>query len=195
MRVLKNIFSQLHVYVLWLLLSAVFWGWIFSSFITDTRPEYKVVVYVDAARCADKELALRLEDPLPEGIRMVQVHPFSYALFDQDSLLKADLFIVPASHAEEYSGAFSPLTIPFPSAFGEPWRADGAACGVKIRDAASGQGAAGAYIGYAPGEDYYLFFGARSLHAAALTGSGNDAALETAERLLSLLEEPVPGEP
>ena len=109
MRVLKNIFSQLHVYVLWLLLSAVFWGWIFSSFITDTRPEYKVVVYVDAARCADKELALRLEDPLPEGIRMVQVHPFSYAMFDEAGLRNADIFIVPASNAAEYADSFVSL--------------------------------------------------------------------------------------
>ena len=99
MKILKNIFSQLHVYVLWLLLSTVLWGWIFSSFITDTKPEYKVVVYADAARCADRELSLRLEDPLPPGLRMVRVHPFSYAMFDRDALLKADLFVVPASDA------------------------------------------------------------------------------------------------
>ncbi len=186
MKILKNIFSQLHVYVLWLLLSTVLWGWIFSSFITDTKPEYKVVVYADAARCADRELSLRLEDPLPPGLRMVRVHPFSYAMFDRDALLKADLFVVPASEAGEYLSAFSPLTIPFPSPFGEPWKSEGVPYGVKIYDAASGRGAAGKYIGYAPEEDYYLFFGAKSVHAAAITGSGDDAALDVARRLLDL---------
>ena len=41
MRVLRNIFSQLHEYVLWLLLSTVLWGWIFASFVTDTKAEKK----------------------------------------------------------------------------------------------------------------------------------------------------------
>ena len=114
MRALKNIFSQLHVYVLWILLSTVLWGWIFSSFVTDTKPEYKLVVYVDAVQCADRELAMALEERMPVGIQMVQVHPFSYAMFDTDALLKADLFIVPASEAEEYLSAFAPLGAPIP---------------------------------------------------------------------------------
>ena len=186
MRVLKNIFSQLHVYVLWVLLSTVFWSWIFLSFITDTKPEYKVVVYIDAAECADRELSLYLEEDMPEGLRMVQVHPFSYALFDRDALLKADLFLLPASSVEEYIGAFAPMSEAPPSPFGEPWRVDGAACGIKVYDAETGRGAAGTYIGYAPGEDCYLFFGKRSLHAAAYTGSGDDAALAVARRLLDM---------
>lgn len=186
MRVLKNIFSQLHVYVLWILLSTVFWSWIFLSFITDTKPEYKVVVYIDAAECADRELSVVLEEDMPEGLRMVQVHPFSYALFDRDALLKADLFILPASSVEEYNGVFSPMREAPPSPWGEPWRIDGVAYGIKVFDAETGRGAAGAYIGYAPEEDYYLFFGARSLHAAAFADSGDDAALAVARRLLDL---------
>ena len=186
MKTLKNILSQFHVYVLWLLLSTVFWGWIFSAFVTDTKPEYKVVLYVDAAQCAGKELSLRLEDPMPQGMRMVQVHPFSYAMFDSDALLKADLFVVPASEIEEYVGAFSPLMVPFPSPYGDPWTIDGMAYGVKIHDAASGQGSGAVYVGYVPEEDYYLFFGAESVHAAALTGRGDDAAMEVAARLLNM---------
>ena len=114
MRVAKNILSQLHTYVLWLLLSAVFWGWIFSAFITDTKPEKKVVVYVDAA-CEEKQLDLLLEDPMPRGLRMVRCHAFSYAVFDSNALLNADLFIVPASDVEEYLDVFTPMTAPLPS--------------------------------------------------------------------------------
>ena len=185
MKTLKNILSQLHVYVLWLLLSTVFWGWIFSAFVTDAKPEKKVVVYVDAVQCADRQLAQRLEEGMPEGLRMVQVHPFSYAMFDQDALVKADLFIVPASEAGEYAGLFAPLKDFAPAGYGEPWRSEETAYGVMIRDRA-GHGAAAPYIGYAAGEDYYLFFGAQSVHAAALNGSGDDAALTVARTLLEL---------
>ena len=36
MRFFKNVLSQLHTYVLWALLSAVFWGWIFTAFVADS---------------------------------------------------------------------------------------------------------------------------------------------------------------
>ena len=56
MKILRNIFSQLHVYVLWLLLSTMFWGWIFASFVNDTSPEKKVTIYVDAPAVADGQI-------------------------------------------------------------------------------------------------------------------------------------------
>ena len=188
MRVLKNILSQLHVYVLWLLLSTVFWGWIFTSFVADTSPEKKITIYIDAPRVADTALDIALEEHLPRGIRMVRAHPFSYAVFDTDALLDADIFIVPASRAAEYIDSFAPLSGPFLEAAEARWERDGTVYGLRVYDAETGASAAGDYITYAApgqeGEDFYLFIGSRSLHAASFNGSGDDAALETARAFL-----------
>ena len=190
MKVLKNILSQFHVYVLWLLLSTVFWGWIFTSFVTDTAPGKKITIYVDAPEVADTALDIALEEHLPQGIRMVRVHPFSYAVFDTDALLNADIFIVPASRAAEYTDSFAPLRGPILEAEAARWERDGAVYGLRVFDAQAGAGAAGEFITYAApgqeGEDYYLFFGSRSLHTASLSGSGDDAAIEISRFFLSL---------
>ena len=184
MRIVKNIFSQLHIYMIWLILSALLWGWIFT-FVTDTVPAKKVVLFVDAPACQDLELRMELEKDMPEGLRMVQVHPFTYAMFDENTLLNADLYIVPASKVEEYRDSFAPLDDTV-----LPGQTRGPLDGIRVYDRAAGTGTADALITYAaPGteaEDYYLFFGANSLHAAALTGSGDNAALAVAETLLNM---------
>ena len=193
MRVLRNIFTQLHEYVLWLLLSAVLWGWIFSTFLTDTKPEKKVVLYVDAVQCDDTGLSEALEEHMPAGIRMIKVHPYSYALFDTAALENADLYIFPASRAEEYWESFAPLTGLGGEAGQLRWEKDGVPYGIRIYDAAKRRGGAMDYITYAssegPPEDYYLFFGVNGLHAAALTGKGDEAALETGRTLLAMTGE------
>ena len=38
---------------------------------------------------------------------MIQVHPFSYAMFDEQNLLSADLYVVPRSEAAEYLDALA----------------------------------------------------------------------------------------
>ena len=88
MRVLKNIWSQLHRFVFWALLSTILWAWIFTL-ITDTVPEKKVTLYVQTENCRSMELTLKLEEEKPEGIKMVKVHPFSYAVFGDQELLEA----------------------------------------------------------------------------------------------------------
>ena len=90
MRVLKNILSQLHVYVVWLILSVALWGFIFGI-LTDAPPENKVTVYADVESCRDTEMDLALESAMPPGIKMIRVHPFSYVMFDDSSLMNADL--------------------------------------------------------------------------------------------------------
>ena len=183
MRFLKNVLSQLHSFVLWALLSAVFWGWIFTAFVDDAPAGKKVVIYVDAPVRMERELDARLEEDLPEGIRMIRVHPFSYAAFDESALLQADLYIVPASHAEE----FAPSFVSWPEGDAEPTEG---LRGMTVYDAAAGKGAAAEYILYEiPGqtpENYYLFVSADTLHAASLTGKGDDAALQTARRFTEL---------
>lgn len=191
MRVLKNIASQLHIYLLWLFLAALLWGWIFT-FVTDTRPVKKVTVFVEAPACRDRDLAVELEKTMPEGIRMIKVHPFTYAMFDEGTLLGADLYIVSASQAEAYRDSFVPADgLPLTEG-----RVTDALGGIRIYDAAAGTGGADGYITYAvpgaTGEDYYLFFGVNSVHVSALNGTGDDAAIAVAERLLDLNEEEKP---
>ena len=175
MKVLKNIWSQVHLYLLWLLASALIWGLTFS-FLTDAPPEKKVTLFIDVESCRDAALRAELEKTLPEGIRMIQVHPFSYAMFNEQTLLDADLYIVPASSVEGYRESF--LLSPDAQNLREG--------GVRVYEASSGAGAAEDYIDYDPAEDYYLFFGVNSLHAAALSGRGDDAALAVADALLQL---------
>ena len=183
MKMIKNIFSRLHVYVLWLLASAVLWGWVFTL-VTDAPQAEKVVVFVDAYGCEDTALAEALGEDLPAGIRMVQVHPFSYAMFNDSELLSADIYIMRASDAADRADSIAPLdTIPFDPGGAALCEIGGTACGVMIHAAG---GAASGFIQYedggAPAEDYYLFFNRESPH----TGETDTAAVTVAARLLAL---------
>lgn len=180
MSAVKKFLARLPAYVIWLMLCVALWGWIFGR-ITDTAPERKIVLFVDAYEVQDTALAVRLEEELPEGIRMVQVHPFSYVLFQSETLLSADLYIVKESDAADYVESFLPLAEAAP----DGWSLDGTPYGLLAYDAQTGKGAAADLITYtlagAPEENYYLFFGAKSLH----TGQTDDAAFQIAERLLA----------
>ena len=179
---LKNIWTQLHRFVFWALISAIFWGWIFTL-IDNGTPAHKVTVYVHTELCQDEALALKLEEDLPEGIRKVKVHPFSYAVFGTQDLENADVFVLPAEDLETMPESFAPLeneTWDFGGR--ELYRMNGHDVGVKIYDAASQQGAAAAYLGYRPDTDYYLVFNAASAHLSA----GDGGALRIAEALLKL---------
>ena len=163
MRILKNILSQLHSFILWLLMSALVWGYVFT-FVTDTSADKKVTVYCKVPEVQDTALAAALEKQMPEGLRMIKVHSFDYVMFDVESFYQGDIFILPASDIEEYAGILAPV---------------GGDQGIKVYDSASGEGAATAYIRYAD-EDYYLFLGADSVH------SDDGRALEVALTLLGL---------
>ena len=160
MRAVKNILSQLHTFVLWLLASAIFWGWIFT-FVTDTSPEKKITVYCEVPQMEDRLLAAALEEDMPEGLRMIKVHPFSYVMVDMESIGKGDIFIVPAADREELAEYLAP---------GE---------GEKIYDGDTGEGAAKEYIQYG-NEDYYLYLGSGSVHI------DDGKAQAVAQRLLAM---------
>ena len=98
---------------------------------------------------------------MPEELRMVKVHPFSYVMFDMESIDKGDIFIVPASDREELAKYLAP---------GE---------GEKIYDGTTGEGAAMEYIQYTD-EDYYIYLGAGSVHLE------DGKALAVAQELLAL---------
>ncbi len=189
MRTLKNIFSRLHEYILWALISAVFWSWIFTM-VTDAAPEKKVSVFADTYAVQDAALAAELQKSAPEGIRMVKVHPFSYAAFDSSTLTSGDVFLVRVSDLEAFREDLQPLPAGLPLLRGRTAAsADGEILGILIRRAGE-SGAASEYLAYdAPGEesgDWALCFGRRSGHLGEINDSPDDAALVIAEALLAL---------
>lgn len=145
MKMLKRILSQLHSFVLWLLVSALFWSWIFT-FVTDTSADQKVTVYLKVPEVQATELAIALEERMPEGLRMIRVYSFDYVMFGLDAFYQGDIFVVPESEIETYMDVLSPAEQP-----------------VKAYDAATGTGIALNYIRYAD-EDYYLYLGSGSVH-------------------------------
>lgn len=185
MRVLRQIFSKFYLYVLWAFFAFLVCGLLFAR-LGDTDAAHKVTLFADVPSMRDTELAAELEKDKPEGIRMILVHPFSYAMFDSEALLGADLYIIPESHVEEYAGSFRSIAgAPFDAAGG--YFRDGELWGVRAWDAAAGEGIAADYIVY-PNEDCWLFFNAESQHLRSLSGTGDDAALAVAQRLLELGE-------
>lgn len=193
MKIIKNIFSKFYLYVLWAMLSVIFVGWIFTM-ITDTVPKKKVTVYVDVVALEEIGLREELEKSKPDDIKMVKVHPFTYAAFSAASILYGDLYIVKESEVEDYLSSFSPLSEELISKYtdrGLYLNEEGVAYGIKVYDARTDTGCATAYINYAPlpeeeAEDYYLFFNKESFHTGELNGSEGDAALVIADAFLSL---------
>ena len=161
MKLIKRVFSQLYLFLIWIILSTMIWGWVFNL-ITDTSADKKITVFVEVDEMKELELTLELEKDMPEGIKMIKVHPFSYALLDSNTLLGSDVFIVKASNIAQYAPDFAlPPEGALPE--GEVYYIDGAAYGVKVYDVKSGEGIAAEYITYAD-EDMYLFYGAGSTH-------------------------------
>ena len=179
MRVLRNIVSQVHVYIVWLILSAVLWGFIFNI-VTDAPAAKKLVLFAEVESCEDRALSALLEEKKPDGLRFVQVHSFDYVMFDEHGLLNADLYIVSAGSVEGYRDSFAPLDLTKLDTEGLTLlELDGQPCGVRVWDGK--EGVASSYFGYGEG-DYYLFVGANSLHA----GEKDDAAYWMIRELLKL---------
>ena len=70
---LKSILRNWYRYLLWALLSVVFWSWIFML-LTDTTAKNKVTIYADLPAIADEKLELALEESMPQSIRFVKAH-------------------------------------------------------------------------------------------------------------------------
>ena len=83
MRTVKRIFSLIPLLLLWLMLCVLVWGFVFTR-ITDTAPENKIVLWVNASVPRATEMAVQLEEKLACRIKMVQVRPFGYALMGAD---------------------------------------------------------------------------------------------------------------
>lgn len=187
MKKMKVFFDLVPAMLMWMMLSIFLWGFVFN-FLTDADPAEKLVIFIDAPLAQETRLAASLEEITAAPVNMVQVRSFNYAMMSSVEIERADLYIVGASQAEDYKSWFAPLPKALLSV-GEILVIDGQSCGVKIYDAASGNGAAAAHIGYAaPGqvvEDYYLFVGVRSLHVQEHEGAVDDQAVTCALQLLS----------
>ena len=174
--------------ILWLMLSIFLWGFVFNL-ITDAPAAEKITLYVDAEMPGATQLAVQLEETLGGKARMVKVRPFDYAMFDSAALTGADLFIVPASHAETYQEWFRPL----PDEVKDQeliLEIGGTAYGIRAYNAADGTGIAKDCIQYTgPNgvkEDYYLFFGQSSIHISGNENAVDNTAVDAARCLFDL---------
>lgn len=179
---IRRFFSAIPKYLLWLVVSSLFWLWIFG-FLTDAPAEKKVTLYADVPALAEPDLSVALERELPDGIRMIRAHSFDYFMFGEPESAGGDLYLLPVSAFAAYRDVLAPIA---PAEEENLFYDGGLPYGVKVYDAATGSGAALQYIRYtdedAPAEDYYLFFGKDSLH----TGTRDSAAYAVAETFLEL---------
>ena len=154
--------------VLWAMMAVLLTGFVFNQ-ITDTAPVNKIVLYADCEVQDAPALAERLEKELGGAVRMVKIHPFSYAMFDSAKLKQADLFIVPDSHAAEYGEWFAEEE------------------GLAVYDPAAGTAVAPDVFLYsregAPEEVFRLYRGKASVHLE------DGLARRAAELLLAMSEQ------
>lgn len=164
MRKQNKVTMLLALMISWAILAAIFWCWIFT-FLTDPPSNQKVTLYVDAAACRETELALRLEQDAPEGIRMVKVHRFSYAMFGGDALRASDLYLICEPEKETCMDWLAPLPEEFRDR-ADLFAPDGTPVGILVYDPAQGERFAADYLTFsAPGEQetkVWLAFGAGS---------------------------------
>ena len=149
--------------VLWAMMAALVTGFVFNQ-ITDTSPENKIVLYADCELQNAPVLAEKLEKALDGAVRMVKIHPFSYAMFDSDRLKQADLYIIPDSRAEEYRDWIMPGN------------------GFPAYDPVSGQAVAEDCFLYDQAETYRLYIGNASVHLE------DGLARKASELLLSMTD-------
>lgn len=149
--------------VIWTMVAVMLTGFVFTR-ITDTDPAHKITIYADCKIHNAAELAEKLEKGMDGAVKMVKVHPFSFALFGSEQLKSADLYIVPDSRKNDYS----------------EWL--GEDTGKVMADPDSGISVAGEYFRYNEGEKepsvFRLYNGLKSVHA-------EDGLAEKAAELLT----------
>jgi hypothetical protein len=190
MRILKNIWAQLHRFVFWALILSLLWAWIYT-FVGDTSREKKVILYVDAYALDQRGLGLRLEEEcLPAGIKMIQVRSFGYSFLGTE--LEGDLYLMKASILEstltDTPGTLAAL--PLPEGM-RGYEREGKCWGILAFDPETQRGPAMDYIQYAPllnpeQEAYYLCIDADGPHFSGNQGAVDNAAWEVGLALLQL---------
>ncbi len=182
MRIIKWILSNLHRYVLWALLSVLLWGWIFMLRM-DTSRDKKVTLFIDVPQVDIQGLTLELEKDLPEGIKLVKIHPFSYAdAFDFGDLDSADMYILTADDIDRSHDKLAPVDN---EKYTGCYCIEGVAYGIPVHISGENTGCAASYIEYSEDQrncSHYLCFNGKSIHI----GSKDNAAFEIAETIFAM---------
>ena len=168
---LRRILQQIPLLIIWLMASALLWGFVFTR-ITDTDAAHKIVICIDAETPGAAELATKLDDLNRGDIRMVQVRPFTYAMLDGSALTSADLFIVSESNMQTYREWFAPCPEGFAADF-PAWEENGIRYGIPVHADFKSFQPLRPYINFESSELYYLCFGKESLHL-----DSNDSAVD-----------------
>lgn len=176
--------------LLWLMLCVFFWSWIFT-FLTDTTPEKKITLFSECSVSDETALSLYLEKDLPENIKMVKVHPFSYAMMDSSVIENSDLYIARASFADEYRDWLRPVPADLFSSY-EIYYSSDIPIGICVYDGKTKAGAGAEYLTYVcdgnDTENYYLFLSSSSVHISGNENAIDNEAVNTALRFLALSE-------
>ncbi|MBR5345802.1 MAG: hypothetical protein IK127_08275 [Clostridia bacterium] len=180
----KIISRQIPLLILWLMASALLWSFILNI-ITDTDAAHKLVVYADTQVTNATELAVKLEENKPEAIRMVRVRPFTYAMMGADELAHADLLLVPEADFENYPDWFASVPDSLRTA-GTLYEQDGEPLGMLVFDPETDSPDKQHWFAL-DAQRYYLAFGLHSLHVPGVEDAVDDAAVDCASRLLTLL--------
>ena len=180
----KWILRNLHRYVLWALLSVVIWAWIFTLRFS-AKAEEKVSLFAELPGISGNGLAMALEEDLPEGIRRVDPSNFDVGLFNQQSVLSGDLYLVPEAEIEMFASSLAPIDrTAFPDA--TFYEIDGEAYGILISDPETGFSVASDYVIYYQNVRCWLCFNRESIHLGGWNGSADDAAIVIAQHFLDM---------
>ncbi len=120
---MKRFLRALPLALAWLMLCAFIWGWIFTSFLTDTSADKKLVIYVDAVISDPTRLSARMEEIWNERgkerypkIRMLQAREFTYSMMGQSPFQDGDALLLSASSLKEYKDLLPEDLIPLSGA-------------------------------------------------------------------------------
>lgn len=181
---IRQILRNWHRYVVWVIVSIMFWSWIVVR-VTDALPKNKVVLYADLYEIDGDAVEQAAEPYLPEGIKFLEVNMFDSMLFQPTAVLTGDLYLIPERDMADYAASFVPLDR---SAFAGAsfYELDGQAVGVCVFDPDGSVAIAKDKIGYFPDQRCYLCVNRESKHIGGINDSPDDAALVLARAWMNL---------
>lgn len=183
MKTFKKVMNLVPMMLLWLMMTAFVWGWIFT-FLTDAPREEKMVLFIECDVPGDTVIASKMEEAPSDVIRLAQVKPFSYSMMSSSDIRNADLYILSESGMTEYFEWLTPLPKSMLS-LGETYEVDGAPYGIKVFDAENKTGILEDHIAYED-QDYFLAFGKHSLHNAENENAVSNEAISYAKMLFEM---------
>lgn len=183
MKTFKKIMHLVPLMILWLMMSAFVWSWIFT-FLTDAPREEKMVLFIECDVPGNVFIASELEKYPSGSIRLVQVRPFSYSMMSSEGIRNADLYIMSESGMAEYSQWIRPLPDGAES-LGEVYFIDAVPYGIKVYDGNTQSGVCSEHIAY-EAKNYYLAFGNQSLHLLENDHGVDNEAIQYASYLFKI---------